>query len=252
MFEVKTHWFQQYSVYGESRCKQLSGDTRTLQWHSDVADYIASFLSDHPKVRFSGMEEFGSGSCVLEPISSRCRTHGDCRKHFIEAVRTWTKSSVQNLQTGDPLILTSSGRKWVSLEIKALPAPDDNGPAEDETYLKRTAFGHEVRQIGHPVTHGESSAKSLAEGEQLVRARPFYSIPDRPGGLTKSRAPFTYEARVIGTSGPDMVIVQWTWHTDAAPWPRTGIFKPTELHDAWECDCAACHGRIGIQEMDGA
>ncbi|MGW1261251.1 hypothetical protein ACWD7Y_04720 [Streptomyces drozdowiczii] len=233
-----------------------------------------SLLESHPKLTFSGMEDFGEGECVLTDghNCANTRHRQDCRAHHLNSVREWIEKRVDEMKPGETEDFTGGGLKWVSVKVEVLPEPepetepdddvDENDepadvqpppvPAEAETYTKHMAFSSEVRRIGQPVTHAEDTAATLAEHGSLVRARPYYAVPDRPGGLTRARSPFTFEGRIVGTSGPDMVVVKWTWETDSAPWRPTGAFKPEELHNVWTCDCAACHGRIGIQEMDGA
>ncbi|MFE5853169.1 hypothetical protein ACFQ61_08105 [Streptomyces sp. NPDC056500] len=203
----------------------------------------------------------------MYPQTLRCRAYGDCRHHHVESVKEWVESRIGELKTGESVDFTGGTLKWVSVQVEVLPEPEEDEPdpqespaevqppvvpAEAETYTKHMAFSSEVRRIGHPVTHAEDSATTLAEHGSLVRVRPYYSVPDRPGGLTRARSPFTFEGRVVGISGQDMVVVKWTWETDSAPWRPTGAFKPEELHNVWTCDCAGCHGRIGIKELEGA
>lgn len=272
MIRVTTEWRQQRTVRGKTSQKLLEGEIEEFEWPDSVADSVVSLLEKHPRLTFSGMEDFGQGGCVLDPLTLRCKAYGDCRHHHIESVKEWVESRVGEMKTGETVDFTGGGLKYVSITVEVLPdpepeddEPDDEGreeppaevqpapvPAEVETYTKHMAFSSEVRRIGQPLTHAEDTAATLAEHGPLVRARPYYAVPDRPGGLTRARSPFTFEGRVVGMSGADMVVVKWTWETDSAPWRPTGAFKPEELHNVWTCDCAACHGRIGIQEMDGA
>jgi hypothetical protein len=287
MIRVTTEWRQQRTVRGKTSQDLLEGETEEFEWPDSVANSITSLLEAHPKLTFSGMEDFGEGGCVLDPVSLRCRAYGDCRHHHMESVREWVEKRVDEMKPGETESFTAGGLKWVSVDVEVLPEPEpEDDPEDDEpegepdpeaekgepaeaapaevpaetfahpdegpTYTKYVAFSSEERPIGPPVTHAKDAAETLANAGLLVRARPFYAVPDRPGGLTRARSPFTFEAYVIGTSGADMVKVRWDWQTDSAPWSPTGVFKPEELHDVWTCDCAACHGRIGFQELDGA
>lgn len=266
MIRVTTEWRQQRTVRGKTSQQLVEGETEEFDWPDAVADSIAGLLKSHPRLTFSGMEDFGEGGCVLDPQTLRCKAYGDCRHHHIESVKEWVEKRVGEMKVGDTEDFHGGGLKWVSVSVEVLPEPDpeeepDEGEpepepepvlAEAETYTKHMAFNSEVRLIGQPATHAQDTAATLAEHGSLVRARPYYAVPDRPDGLTRARSPFTFEARVVGTSGPDMVKVKWTWETDYVPWRPTAIFKPQELHNVWTCDCAACHGRIGFQHLDGA
>ncbi|WP_329142804.1 hypothetical protein OIU91_04125 [Streptomyces sp. NBC_01456] len=123
---------------------------------------------------------------------------------------------------------------------------------EVETYTRYSAFSSEVRQIREPITHAEDTTETLAAGRMLVRVRPHYHVPDGRGSLKVVRSAFCFEAYVIRTSGEDMVMVEFVWKTDSAPWQTKGVFKPSELHRVHECECAACKGKNGIAEFEGA
>jgi len=123
---------------------------------------------------------------------------------------------------------------------------------EPETYVRCSAFSGEVRPIGEPITHAEDSAEMLAENGTLVRARPHYHVPTSQSCLTVVRSPFSFEAYVKRVICDDMVQVEFAWKTESAPWQMTGAFKPSELHKVHFYECAACKGKNGIQEKDGA
>ncbi|MGW1180207.1 hypothetical protein [Streptomyces drozdowiczii] len=273
MIRVTTEWHQQRTTRGKTRQHLLEGKTEEFEWPDSVASSVVALLEALPNLTFSGMEDFGEGECVLTEghNCANTRHRKDCRAHHINSVREWVEERVDEMKPGESVDFTGGGLKWVSVQVEVLPDPEPEveeedppeeeqpaevppapAPAEAETYTKHMAFSSEVRLIGQPVTHAEDTAATLAEHGSLVRARPYYAVPDRPGGLTRARSPFTFEGHIVGTSGADMVVVKWTWETDSAPWRPTGAFKPEELHNVWTCDCAACHGRIGIQEMDGA
>ncbi|MEV8399282.1 hypothetical protein [Streptomyces niveus] len=262
MIRVTIEWRQQRTVRGKTSQNLLEAETEEFEWPDSVASSIASLLEAHPKLTFSGMEDFGQGGCVLYPQTLRCKAYGDCRHHHIESVREWVESRVGELKTGESVDFTGGALKYVSVQVEALPEAQDEDddtedepdptPAEPETYTKRSAWSSEVRPIGEPVTHAEDSAATLAEHGTLVRARPHFKVPASRSSLTTVRSAFTFEARVISTCGDGLVLVKWTWETDDAPWSRTGAFKPEELHNAYSCECAACKGETGIREFEGA
>ncbi|MFE0133315.1 hypothetical protein ACFWY6_17355 [Streptomyces sp. NPDC059037] len=121
-----------------------------------------------------------------------------------------------------------------------------------ETYVRRSAFSSEVRQIGSPVTHAADTPETLAENGTLVRVRPHYKVPDGRSSLKAVRSPWCYEAYVVRVSCGDMVLVKYTWETDDTPWTSAGAFKVSELHKVRECECPACCGKDGITEFEGA
>ncbi|MGW0537591.1 hypothetical protein [Streptomyces sp. NPDC003032] len=123
---------------------------------------------------------------------------------------------------------------------------------EPETYVRYSAFSREVRPIGYPITHAEDSAEMLAENGTLVRARPHYHVPTSQSCLRVVRSPFSFEAYVKRVICDEMVLVEFVWKTERAPWQMTGAFKPSELHKAHFCECAARKGKNGIQERDEA
>lgn len=128
-------------------------------------------------------------------------------------------------------------------------AETDNEP---ETYVRYSAFSREVRPIGEPITHAEDSAEMLAESGMRVMARPHYHVPASRSCLTVVRSPFSFEAYARRVICDSMVLVEFAWKTESAPWQMTGAFKPSELHKVHLCECAACKGKNGIQEKDGA
>ncbi|MFJ1733290.1 hypothetical protein [Streptomyces sp. NPDC088254] len=123
---------------------------------------------------------------------------------------------------------------------------------EPETYVRYSAFSREVRPIGEPITHAEDSAEMLAENGTLVRARPHYHVPTSRSFLSVVRSPFSFEAYVKSVICPGLVAVEFACKTASAPWSMTGAFKPSELHKVHLCECAACEGKSGIQEFEGA
>ncbi|MGW3763064.1 hypothetical protein [Streptomyces sp. NPDC005131] len=124
MFKVTTEWNQQRTVKGRTVQKRTSNETEEVEWPDGVADFIAQFLYNRPGIVFSGMEFFGEGGCVLDPVSPRCRTHGDCRRHHIESVKEYVEKSVDELNPGEYTDFTTGGRTWVSIKVEALVAPD--------------------------------------------------------------------------------------------------------------------------------
>ncbi|MFV0135556.1 hypothetical protein ACLGIH_20430 [Streptomyces sp. HMX87] len=128
----------------------------------------------------------------------------------------------------------------------------DGTTTDVETYVKHTAFSREVRPIGEPITHAGESPETLVEGRMLVRVRPFYKVPASQCSLTTARSPFTYEGYVVGVTAGSMVTVRMNAFQDCAPWPIEGAFDVSELHRAYSCECAACKGKNGISEHDGA
>lgn len=268
MIQVKIEWRQQRTVRGKTSQNFLEGETEEFDWPDSVADSIAALLQAHPKLTFSGMEDFGQGGCVLDPLTLRCRAYGDCRHHHIESVKEWVESRVGELKTGETVDFTGGGLKWVSVEVEVLPEPEDEDEPEDdepepedepepvpavvETYVRRSAFDSEARSIGEPITHAEDSAETLAANQPLVRVRPHYKVPDGRSSLKTVRSPWCYEAVVVRVVCGDMVLVKYTWETDDTPWTGTGAFKVSELHKVHECECAGCCGKDGITEFDGA
>ncbi|WP_340375887.1 hypothetical protein U5640_12470 [Streptomyces sp. SS7] len=123
---------------------------------------------------------------------------------------------------------------------------------EPETYVRYSAFSREVRPIGEPITHADDSAEMLTENGTLVRARPHYNVPTSQSCLTVVRSPFSFEAYVKRLICDGMVLVEFAWKTESAPWQMMGAFKPSELHNVHFCECAACKGKNGIQEFEGA
>ncbi|NUR01542.1 MAG: hypothetical protein HOY79_34940 [Streptomyces sp.] len=123
---------------------------------------------------------------------------------------------------------------------------------EPETYVRYSMFSREVRPIGEPITHAEDSAEMLAENGTLVRVRPFYKVPISRSFLTTVRSPFAYEAVVVNVLAGSMVTVRMRAFQDCAPWPVQGAFDVSELHKVHVCECAACKGKNGIQEKNGA
>lgn len=106
----------------------------------------------------------------------------------------------------------------------------------------------ELTRYGQPYTHQGDSPAELAG--QLVRVRPYYSVPSGRSSLTPARSPYVFEARVIEEPfGADMVTVEFTWGTES-PWVRRQAFYPRELHRT-DCGCAACKGD-GIGKLSGA
>ncbi len=118
------------------------------------------------------------------------------------------------------------------------------------TYVHRDTWGNkETREITAPQTHAGQSSESLI-GE-LVRARPYYHVPDTRHSLKRARSHVTYEARVVDSALlASMVYVEYTWVTGSSPWKPRQLFYPRELHLA-TCECAACVGD-GNHELDGA
>ncbi|MFF4699870.1 hypothetical protein [Streptomyces chattanoogensis] len=132
MYEITTEWYQQRKVKGKSTTKRLSNEFEEQDWASDVADSVGSFLEEHPRIVFSGMEEFGRGLCLQFPLSLRCETHGDCRAHHIESAREYVEKSVDDLKEGESTDLASGGTKWVTITIRCVPkeeADEKSGPA---------------------------------------------------------------------------------------------------------------------------
>ncbi len=267
MIRVTTEWRQQRTVRGRTSQNLLEAEAEEFEWPDSVAGSIASLLEQHPRLTFSGMEDFGEGDCVLTEghNCANTRHRKDCRHHHIESVKEWVEGRVGEMKTGETVDFTGGGLKYVSVRVEVLPEPEDEDepeddepedepepvPAESVTYVRRSAFRNEVRPIGEPITHAKDSAATLAEDGTLVRARPHFKVPDSRSSLMTVRSAFSFEARVIGACGDDMVFVLWTWETDDAPWTRTGAFKPEELHNAHSCECAACKGD-GIREFEGA
>ncbi|WP_435270950.1 hypothetical protein [Streptomyces sp. 1222.5] len=104
-----------------------------------------------------------------------------------------------------------------------------------------------------PITHAGTAPADLVGESVLVR--PYYHVPTSRSSLESTRSPFTFEGRVVETFGEEMVIVQFTWAADSAPWNMRGAFFPRELHKTagWFpiCKCPACAGD-GIHEHRGA
>ncbi|MGW6604848.1 hypothetical protein [Streptomyces sp. NPDC055036] len=263
MIRVTTEWRQQRTVRGKTSQNLLETETEEFEWPESVAGSIAALLEQHPRLTFSGMEDFGEGECVLTEghNCANTRHRKDCRTHHINSVREWIEKCVDELGIGETKDFTGGGLKWVSVQVEVVTEDEPEGdepndepepvPAKPVTHDRRPAFQNEVRPIGEPITHLEDSAATLAEDGTLVRARPHFKVPASRSSLTTVRSAFTFEARVISTCGDDMVLVKWTWETDDAPWTRTGAFKPEELHNAHSCECAACNGD-GILESEGA
>lgn len=130
--KVETEWRQQRTARGKTSQRLVSSDVDEFEWPDGVAEFLASFLRDHPRIAFSGMEDFGQGGCVLDPVSLRCRAYGDCRHHHIESVREWIERRVDELKLGESVDFTGGGLKWVSITVTALADSDpdeDTGPA---------------------------------------------------------------------------------------------------------------------------
>ncbi|MFJ4739127.1 hypothetical protein [Streptomyces sp. NPDC088775] len=133
MFEVTTEWRQQRAANGRTSQKLLSRATEESEWPDGVAEFIAGFLEEHPKIGFSGMEDFGQGGCLMHPVSLRCQAYGDCRHHHIESVREWVEKRVDAMKTGEVVDFTGGALKWVSIEVKAIPEPEPEDEPEDES-----------------------------------------------------------------------------------------------------------------------
>ncbi|MGW2710747.1 hypothetical protein ACWC4J_17405 [Streptomyces sp. NPDC001356] len=103
-----------------------------------------------------------------------------------------------------------------------------------------------------PITYAGTPVADLIGRTVLVR--PYYHVPESRSCLRSVRSPFTFEARVIEASG-EMVMVEFTWAADSAPWNKRAVFYPKELHQTagWFriCECPACAGD-GIYEHRGA
>jgi hypothetical protein len=104
-----------------------------------------------------------------------------------------------------------------------------------------------------PKTYAHKKPEELVGESVLVR--PYYHLPESRSSLTPARSPFTFEGRVVETFGQEMVLIQFGWATDSAPWNAKAAFYPRELHQTggWFpiCDCAACKGP-GIHDLRGA
>ncbi|MFJ3270953.1 hypothetical protein [Streptomyces sp. NPDC086776] len=124
MFKITTEWYRQRTVKGRTVQKQTSSETEEAEWPDGVAEFIAQFLYNRPGIVFSGMEDFGQGGCVLDPVSLRCRAYGDCRRHHIESVKEWVEKAVDELKTGESMDFTTGGCTWVSLKVEALETPE--------------------------------------------------------------------------------------------------------------------------------
>ncbi|MET9360439.1 hypothetical protein ABZX93_05975 [Streptomyces sp. NPDC006632] len=278
MIRVTTEWRQQRTLRGKTSQNLLEAGTEEFEWPDSVAASIAALLERHPRLTFSGMEDFGEGGCVLDPLTLRCKAYGDCRHHHIESVKEWVEQRVGDMKVGETEDFTGGALKWVSVSVEVLPDPDpepdededeDEEPEEPtthvpaevepppvpagvETYIKRSAFSSEVRPIGEPITHAEDSAETLAERGELVRVRPHYKVPDGRSSLTTVRSPWAFEAHVVRVVCGDMVLVRYAWAIEDTPWTSTGAFKVSELHNVHACECAACCGEHGITEFEGA
>lgn len=132
MYRVTTEWFQQRTVNGKTTQTKLSTETEEFEWPDQVAEFTASFLREHPRVHFSGMEEFGSGSCLMEPRSLRCRAFGDCRAHHIESARDWVEKRVDELKPEESTDLCGGSLKWFGITITQVPEPEEDEPEDDE------------------------------------------------------------------------------------------------------------------------
>ncbi|WP_164716058.1 hypothetical protein [Streptomyces sp. WAC 06738] len=132
MYAVTIEWRQQRTVRGKTSQKLLSRETEEIEWSNGVADSVADFLRAHPRIGFSGMEDFGQGGCVLDPVSLRCRAYGDCRHHHIESVRDWVQGRVDELKADESVDFTGGALKWVAIEVTALPEPEPEDEDEDE------------------------------------------------------------------------------------------------------------------------
>ena len=129
-YEVTTVWRQQRTVRGRTTTRTLGREVQEWEWPDAVGQSVASFLEENRKAVFSGMEEFGTGLCVMHPLSLRCKTHGDCRAHHIESVREWVEKTTDELAEGASTDLTSGGTKWVTITIEALPDETDDEEPE--------------------------------------------------------------------------------------------------------------------------
>ncbi|WP_369042289.1 hypothetical protein [Streptomyces sp. Midd1] len=184
MLQITTEWYRQITIEGKTRQRKLSSETEELQWPSDVADHVAAFLRDNPKVVFSGMEEFGSGHCVTDPTSPRCKTHGDCRAHHIESARAWVEQRADELKDGETETLTCGHvrgtSKWVSLEVERLPEPDEVEEPEEEP-------AEEPEQPAEEQP-AEKPAPTPAEGS----AEPPWTCPREEPGRPLGAGPYTW------------------------------------------------------------
>lgn len=131
-YAITTEWHQQRTVRGQTRTALLSKETEEVEWPDDVAGAVASFLEEHPRVSFSGTEDFGQGGCMTDPLTLRCRAYGDCRAHHIESVKGWTASRVDELKAGESTDFVTGGRKWAAITVTALPdaEPDADDAAQ--------------------------------------------------------------------------------------------------------------------------
>ncbi|WP_411087843.1 hypothetical protein [Streptomyces sp. 061-3] len=126
MFKITTEWYRQRTVNGRTVQKQKSSETEEAEWPNGVADFIAQFLYNRPGIVFSGMEEFGQGGCVLDPVSLRCRAYGDCRRHHIESVKDYVQKTLDKLEPGEYTDFTAGALTWVSIKVEALEAPESD------------------------------------------------------------------------------------------------------------------------------
>ncbi|WP_405668044.1 hypothetical protein [Streptomyces sp. NBC_00055] len=124
MFKITAERFQQRTLKGRTVQKMTSSETDEAEWPDGVAEFIAQFLYNRPGIVFSGMENFGEGTCFLHPVSPRCRTHGDCRRHHIESVKEWVENTVGELKPGEYTDFTAGARIWLSIKVEALDVPD--------------------------------------------------------------------------------------------------------------------------------
>lgn len=131
-YAVTTEWRRQRKVGGATRQELLSKESEEFEWPDSVAGAIASFLEEHRRAWFSGMEDFGQGGCLMYPVSLRCRAYGDCRYHHIESVREWTESRVDELGTGESTDFVVSGMKWAAITVEALPDPEPDIEDDEE------------------------------------------------------------------------------------------------------------------------
>lgn len=105
--------------------------------------------------------------------------------------------------------------------------------------------------VAVPVTW-EGTAPADLVG-RYVSVRPYYHVPTSRSSTSPARSPYTFEARVVEVLA-NMVVVEFTWVTDSAPWKPRAAFWPGELHQAHgACPCPACvSGGEGIDALRGA
>ncbi|MEU7146998.1 hypothetical protein AB0B15_03000 [Streptomyces sp. NPDC045456] len=132
MIRVTTEWRHQRTVRGKTSQKLLEAETGEFEWPDSVADSIVALLEANPKLKFSGMEDFGEGECALTEghNCAATRHRKDCRTHHINSVREWVEKRVDEMEVGETKTFTGGGLKWVSVDVEVLPEPeleDDEG-----------------------------------------------------------------------------------------------------------------------------